>query len=88
MFMYGFGSAVSGDFDKSFSDIDILVEMYDNDPIQRGEKLMSLWDTLEAFFDRKVDLLTESSLRNPYLKKSIDASKVLIYDGSKQEVFV
>lgn len=86
--LYGFGSAVSGDFDKNFSDIDILVEMHDIDPIQRGEKLMSLWDMLEKFFHRKVDLLTDSSLRNPYLRRSIDASKVLIYDGARQKIFI
>lgn len=43
---------------------------------------------LIAFFDRKVDLLTESSLKNPYLIDSINKSKVLIYDGISKEIFV
>ena len=53
-----------------------------------GEKLISLWDTFERFFNRKVDLLTDSSIHNPFLRKSIDATKILIYDGAGQKVLV
>jgi uncharacterized protein len=87
-YLYAFGSSVSDRFDSNRSDIDLLVEIDTQDPIERGEKLISLWDTFEDFFHRKVDLLTESSIRNPYLKKSIDSTKVLIYDGEGSKVFV
>jgi len=79
-YLYAFGSSTNDKFDKEKSDIDLLVEIDDPDPIERGDKLLSLWDTFETFFQRKVDLLTESSIRNPYLRKSIDSTKVLIYD--------
>jgi predicted nucleotidyltransferase len=82
--LYAFGSSTNNNFNPVESDIDLLVEIEDADPIERGEKLMSFWDRLESFFNRKVDLLTESSLRNPFLRKSIDSTKVLIYDGSRQ----
>jgi len=65
-----------------------LVAIDDADPVERGEKLISLWDTFEIFFKRKVDLLTETSIHNPYLRKSIDSTKVLIYDGARQKVLV
>jgi predicted nucleotidyltransferase len=81
-YLYAFGSSTDERFDPSRSDIDLLVEIDSSDPLDRGEKLLSLWDLFENFFDRKVDLLTESSIRNPYLKKSIESTKVLIYDGS------
>lgn len=84
--MYAFGSATNDSFDANTSDIDLLVEIDDHNPTERGEKLISLWDSLESFFQRKVDLLTESSLRNPFLKKSIESTKVLIYDGSGQKI--
>jgi predicted nucleotidyltransferase len=87
-YLYAFGSSVTDRFDPITSDIDLLVEIDAIDPIERGEKLISLWDTFEDFFHRKVDLLTESSLRNPYLKKSIDSTKILIYDGEGSKVFV
>ena len=86
--LYAFGSSVTEQFDEETSDIDLLVEINENDPIERGEKLMSLWDELEAFFHRKVDLLTNSSIKNPILRKNIDATKILIYDGSGQKVLV
>jgi len=87
-FLYAFGSSITDRFDPDKSDIDLLVEIDDNDPIERGEKLISLWDMFEDFFNKKVDLLTDSSVKNPFLRKSIDATKVLIYDGSRQKVFI
>ena len=68
------------------SDIDLLVELNTKDPIKRGENLIDLWDKFENIFQRKVDLLTNSSIRNPILRNSIDASKILIYDGKEQKV--
>jgi predicted nucleotidyltransferase len=86
--LYAFGSSVSDSFDPQRSDIDLLVELDDLDPLDKGEKLISLWDKFENFFHRKVDLLTDSSIRNPYLKKNIDSTKVLIYDGNGAQIFV
>ncbi|HCY42434.1 MAG TPA: DNA polymerase subunit beta [Prolixibacteraceae bacterium] len=87
-YLYAFGSSVTDRFDCEKSDIDLLVEIDDNDPIERGEKLLSLWDLLESFFRRKVDLLTDSSIQNPFLRKSIDSNKILIYDRSGEKVLV
>ncbi len=87
-YLYAFGSSVSDRFNYSSSDIDLIVEIDNKDPIERGGKLMSLWDTFEIFFHRKVDLLTESSIKNPFLRKNIDSTKVLIYDGSTQKILV
>jgi len=87
-YIYAFGSSITTEFDSANSDIDLLVEIDDADPVERGEKLISLWDTFENFFKRKVDLLTETSIHNPYLRKSIDSTKILIYDGAKQKALV
>lgn len=87
-YLYAFGSSTNDNFDFDKSDIDLLVEIDEPDPVERGEKLMSLWDKFEDFFHRKVDLLTEPSIRNPYLRRSIDSTKILIYDGTGQKIFV
>jgi len=87
-YLYAFGSSVSEKFDPEKSDIDLLVEIDSKDPIDRGEKLLSLWDLFEDFFNRKVDLLTDASIRNPFLRKNIDSTKVLIYDGSGQKILI
>lgn len=84
--LYVFGSSVSGKFKEDSSDIDLLIELSTQDPVERGENLLNIWDKLEAFFNRKVDLLTNSSIKNPILKKSIDSSKILIYDGKELKV--
>ena len=84
--LYAFGSATTKNFDENTSDIDLLIEINNKDAITRGESLLSIWDEFEVFFQRKVDLLTSTSIRNPILKKHIDATKILIYDREKQEI--
>jgi predicted nucleotidyltransferase len=86
--IYAFGSSITDHFDPIKSDIDVMVDLDIKDPIEYGETLLSLWDKLEIFFDRKVDLLTDDSINNPYLRKSIEASKKLIYDRQGEKVFV
>ena len=78
--LHAFGSSVRDDFDEESSDIDLLIEMNIQDPIIKGEQIMAVWDRFESFFKRKVDLLTSYSIKNPFLKKNIEFSKVLIYD--------
>lgn len=84
--LYAFGSVVSSRFDPASSDIDLLVELMEMPPVERGETLIRLWDALEDLFQRKVDLLTEQSIKNPYFKKNIENTKKLIYDRQRQEV--
>jgi len=80
--LYAFGSSVNGNFTPS-SDVDLLVEIGENDPLKRGELLMSLWDKLEIFFKRKVDLLTPESLRNPVLKAENEKTKKMVYNAQE-----
>lgn len=82
--LYAFGSSTNEKFNSSESDIDLLIELNDTDPIERGENLMKIWDKLEVFFQRKVDLLTYNSIKNPFFKKIVDSNKLLIYDVGKK----
>ena len=85
---YLFGSALTSHFDEKDSDIDVLVETENISPEEKGEYLITLWEDLEKLFNRKVDLLTESSLRNPYLAQEIEQTRKLIYDGQSKQIFV
>jgi len=76
--LYIFGSAASGKMKKN-SDIDFLVKFSDMDLYYYFENLLSLKSELETLFNRRVDILEEQALKNPYLKKSIDRKKVLVY---------
>ena len=76
--LYVFGSVISDKFRKD-SDIDFLVTF---DTIELNEYADNYFDfkfSLEDLFNRKIDLLEEKAIRNPFLKQSIDTSKELIY---------
>jgi predicted nucleotidyltransferase len=77
---------VHGPFNAE-SDVDVLVELDAADEVA-GRMLINIWNGLEDLFKRPVDLLTPSSLRNPYLRAEIERTKQLIYDGSKRQVLV
>jgi predicted nucleotidyltransferase len=84
-YLYAFGSSITDHYHDE-SDIDIVVEIDEPDPLNRGELLLSFWMDLESLFKKKVDMLTPDSIKNPYLKEEIDNTKKLIYDGSKEEI--
>ena len=84
--MYAFGSVVSGAFDKEESDIDFIVELAPMPPLEKGENLLSLWNDLEDLYKRKVDLLTDKPIQNPYLKKSVELTKQLIYEREGEKI--
>jgi len=86
--IYSFGSSITDHFDAEKSDIDLVVKLNIEDPIDYGEALLSFWDELELLFNRKIDLLTDESINNPYLRKSIESTKKLIYDGQGEKVLV
>jgi predicted nucleotidyltransferase len=78
--LFVFGSVSKGNFDPETSDLDLIVEMEDLNPVEKGETLLKLWSELEQLFNRRVDLLTEKKIKNPYLIKDIENSKLLLYD--------
>ena len=77
---YLFGSVLTDRFNDQ-SDIDLLVnyEDFTNDPIEKGENSWNLQFALEDSLHRDVDLLTESSLKNPYFIKEVNETKYKIY---------
>ncbi len=86
--IFAFGSSITDHFDPGKSDIDLIVNVDIDDAGDRGEALLSLWNKLEELFGRKVDLLTDESIRNPFLKDNINRTKKLIYDREREKVLV
>lgn len=74
-----FGSAVRQDFDPATSDLDFLVEFDDVSPVAYAEAYFSLKEGLEALFSRSVDLVTSSSLTNPFFRARIAAERKTVY---------
>lgn len=76
--MYVFGSATSSDFNES-SDIDMLISFKEIPFEKYTDNYFELHEKLEQLFNRKVDLLTERSLSNPYFIQSVEKTKQLLY---------
>ena len=74
-----FGSAVRDDFDPERSDVDFLVEFGPTTPEQHADAYFGLLADLEALFGRRVDLVEAAALRNPYRRREIDATQVLLH---------
>lgn len=74
-----FGSAARDDFDASRSDIDFLVELGSGPSARPLDTYFDLKDALEAIFGRSVDLVSAGSVRNPYVKASIDRDRQVVY---------
>ena len=77
--LYVFGSLAAGTF-RPDSDVDLIADIDDPDPICRGKRILDFYMALEQLFDRPVDLITNyDQLRNPYLLQGIEEHKQLIY---------
>lgn len=77
--LYAFGSAVRADFSPETSDLDFLVEFDDVPPADYAQAYFVLKDGLEALFGRPIDLVTNSSLANPYFRDRINAERQTMY---------
>jgi uncharacterized protein len=76
--LYAFGSVTTDNF-RPDSDIDLIVEIDDNDPISYSDKYFGLKFKLEEILKRQIDLLEQKAIRNRFLKSEIDRTKVQIY---------
>lgn len=76
--LFVFGSVLSDRFQKD-SDIDLIVDFQGVDLYDYADNYFDLKESLENLFQREVDLLEDKAIKNPYLRQSIDSSKVLVY---------
>lgn len=74
-----FGSALRDDFEPGRSDIDLLVRFEDMPPGDYAEAYFGLLEELQELFGGPVDLVTESSLTNPWLRREIEAHQSVLY---------
>lgn len=71
-----FGSAgAGGDFDAQRSDFDFLVDFGDRSEAPDIGTYLAFRDALAALLERPVDLVSEGSVRNPYVRAAIERSR-------------
>ncbi len=76
--LYTFGSVNTELFHKN-SDIDLLVEFKEIVFDGYADNYLDMCYDLEAVLNRKVDLVTSSSVKNPIFKKQVENTKQLIF---------
>ena len=74
-----FGSAARGTFDAETSDLDFVVDIPEPVPVRHAECYFGMLFGLEDLFERKIDLLESRAIRNPYLLRSIDKDRMVVY---------
>jgi len=77
--LYVFGSVCTENFDDN-SDIDLLVSFKPMEYGDYAENYFILCEKFEKLFNRKVDLITDKSLSNPYFIYSINKTKTVLYE--------
>jgi predicted nucleotidyltransferase len=80
-YLYVFGSAARGTDFSSDSDVDLLYA-FDKEKIEfesYADNYFNFRFGLEDVLNRKIDLIPEEMLTNPYLIKEINKDKVKLY---------
>jgi uncharacterized protein len=80
-----FGSAAKGGFNPTSSDLDFLVTLQAPSSGDYADSYLGLANALEQLFGRRVDLVTERSIRNPYFRQVVNATREAIYDRRSEE---
>ena len=74
-----FGSASTGERDGVYRDLDFAVEFDDSAYEGYADRYFGLLEALRDLFDRPVDLVVISAIRNPYFRESLERTGVLLY---------
>ena len=74
-----FGSALRDDFRPEESDLDLLVDFAPMDPYARVDAYFGLLGELRLLLQGKIDLVMAGAVKNPYIARSIERTKQLLY---------
>lgn len=74
-----FGSILTPRFNEN-SDVDFAATFYpEEDPLVAGDKRIQFYINLSELLGRRIDLVDEDYIKNPYFKEELDETKKLIY---------
>lgn len=74
-----FGSILTPRFNEN-SDVDFSATFYpEEDPLIAGENRIQFYISLEDLMGRRIDLVDEDNLQNPYFIEELEETKQLIY---------
>ena len=74
-----FGSAATGQFDRSHSDFDFLFELGELDSPDLARRYFALGEGLQAILGHDVDLVDLTAIENPYFLRKINSQRRVLY---------
>jgi predicted nucleotidyltransferase len=80
-----FGSAATGTFNPQTSDLDFIVLFNDAGEPGYARRYLDFAESLEQLFNRRVDLLTERSIHNPFFQENVDRSRETLYEDRSEK---
>lgn len=75
-----FGSAARGEFDPAKSDLDFIVQMKGRREPGYARRFYEFAEAIEALYGRRVDLLTELMIKNPYFKAEVEKERRVLLE--------
>lgn len=82
-----FGSAATGAFSPTTSDLDFVAEFTDTQSTDYADRYFDFAESLERLFNRPVDLVTQRAIRNPYFRAEVERTAQVIYEDLTQKTF-
>ncbi len=77
--LYAFGSVCTNKFNDK-SDIDLIIAFEQRYFSGYVNNFFSLESKLKKLFKRDIDLVAEETIQNPYFKKIVNKTKVVVYE--------
>jgi len=75
-----FGSAATDAFDPERSDLDLIGTFADAEERGYARRYLHFAEAMEKLFGRRVDLLTDWPIRNPFLQREVDQTRRTIFE--------
>jgi hypothetical protein len=73
-----FGSASTDGFCAEDSDLDFLVE-FERTDVGYANRYFGFLEALESLFERPVDLVVTSAIKNPFFREAVNKTRALLY---------
>ena len=80
-----FGSAAAGAFVHATSDLDFVAEFASTQSSDYPDRYLDFAEALEKLFHRRVDVITERAIRNPYFRAEVERTAQVIYETRAEE---
>jgi predicted nucleotidyltransferase len=78
-----FGSAATGLFDRSSSDLDLIVEFNPTSPVEHADNYFGLMEDLQQLFEVPVDLIEFEAIRtllSDSFRKAVAETQEVLYE--------